>query len=59
MTSETARLPTADRICERGAVRDDDVQTVMEALFDIRADTKEILRLLREDDDEEEAEEEP
>ncbi len=35
------------------------LQTVMQALFDIRADTQEVLRLLREDNDEEEAEEEP
>jgi hypothetical protein len=40
------------------AVEPRDVQPVMQALFDIRADTQEILRLLREDDDEE-AEEEP
>ena len=39
---------------------DDDVQTVMNALFAIRADTQETLRLLTEDDeDEEEAPEEP
>ena len=33
------------------------MQTVMQALFEIRADTQEILGLLREDEDEEEAEE--
>jgi hypothetical protein len=32
-----------------------DVQTVMEMLFRINANTLEILKLLREDDDEEEA----
>jgi hypothetical protein len=37
-------------------VDEEDVQTVMEALFLIRADTTEILRLLREDDDGEEEE---
>ena len=31
-----------------------DVSTIMEALFDIRGDTHEILMLLREDDEEEE-----
>jgi hypothetical protein len=36
-----------------------DLQTVMQALFDLRTDTQEILRLLAEDDDEEEAQEEP
>ena len=36
---------------------DEDVQTVMNALFAIRADTQEILRLLTGDDDEEETEE--
>jgi hypothetical protein len=41
------------------AMDDDDVQTVTKALFSIRADTQEILRLLSEDDDEEEAQEEP
>jgi hypothetical protein len=41
------------------AMEDDDVQTVMTALFAIRADTQEILRLLSEDDDEEETQEEP
>jgi hypothetical protein len=40
------------------AVEDKDVQTVMQALFLIRVDTREILRLLSEDDDEEEAQEE-
>ena len=31
-----------------------DVSTIMEALFDIRGDTHEILTLLRDDDEEEE-----
>ncbi len=35
------------------------MQTVMTAVFAIRADTQEILRLLSEDDDEEETQEEP
>ena len=39
------------------AVDERDLQTVMETLFGIRADTLEILQLLREDEDgEEEAE---
>jgi hypothetical protein len=36
------------------AVEPDDVQTVMKALFDLRVDTQEILKLLREDEDGEE-----
>jgi hypothetical protein len=40
------------------ALVDDDATTdIFEALFDIRSDTQEILRLLREDDDEEQEEE--
>jgi hypothetical protein len=36
------------------AVDDDDVQTVMQALFDIKTDLKTILDLLGDDDEEEE-----
>jgi hypothetical protein len=36
------------------AVDDDDVQTVMRALFDIKTDLKTILYLLGDDDEEEE-----
>lgn len=38
-------------------VDDDATADIFGALFDIRSDTQEILRLLREDDDEEEEEE--
>jgi hypothetical protein len=40
-------------------VQDEDVEVMLNALFDIRADTQEILRLLGEEDDEEETTEEP
>jgi hypothetical protein len=40
-------------------VEDEATADIFEALFDIRSDTQEILRLLTEDDDAEEEEEEP
>jgi hypothetical protein len=42
-------------IARIAAVDDDTANAIFEALFDIRKDTQEILRLLREDDDEEES----
>ena len=52
-----------ERLAAKRCTRDDldvderDVQTVMSALFGIKADTLKILELLREDDGEEEEEE--
>ena len=55
-----SRLDASGQPADDAAVDERDMQTLMTTLFDVRADTTEILRILREeDDDDEEAEEEP
>jgi hypothetical protein len=52
-------LRTNPGACTMDFVQDEDVEVMLNALFDVRADTQEILRLLGEEDDEEETTEEP